>query len=411
MNIRYNVVDIETSIKNRGEEAVGKMKASSFCEENDIVLIGSRAYDIDDFMAFEDHNNGVGIFSPNSGEDIPNYLTAKVDVLVGQNIKFDMLYLMRDYSKIKEWLENGGKVWDTQLAQYILEGQQKMFPSLDYTAPLYGGTVKDDRIKAFWDEGIDTEDIPVEMLTEYLVNDVLNTEKIYLGQMQEAFDRGMLPLIESQMEGLVATIEMEYNGMYFDREIAAKETLRLHAEMQEVEANVIEIMEKYIDVSKIDINPYSNDQLSVVLFGGALKYRGAEDIIDEYGIPVVYKSGLRKGEIKTRKIDMIYSTKGFQSGTDYSTELKKKGFYATNDKVLKTLKDKHIASNRNAIVDFITMLLELRKVKKDLTTYFIGYSDLTWPDGRIHGSLHHCSTATGRLSSASPNLQNVSSGD
>jgi len=400
MNIKYNVIDLETSIKNVGEEKIGKMKASPFCEENKIVLLGYHANDMDD----DGPHQGVGIAG--IGGIVTSEIVDEIDVLVGHNVKFDMLYLMRDHPEIRGWLENGGKVWDTQLAQYILEGQQKMFPSLDYTAPLYGGTVKDDRIKAFWDEGIDTEDIPIDMLKEYLANDVLNTEKVYLGQMQEAFDRGMLPLIESQMEGLVATIEMEYNGMYFDREIAAKETLRLHAEMMEVENNVIEIMEKYIKVSLLDVNPYSNDQLSVVLFGGSLKYRGEEDVIDEFGIPVVYKSGIKKGEIKTRKIDMYYSTNGMGISRIYSTELKKKGFYATNDKVLKNIKG--TAKIFQSRLNFITMLLELRKVKKDLTTYFIGYSDLTWPDGRIHGSLHHCSTVTGRLSSAAPNQHNVS---
>jgi len=397
MNIKYNVVDIETSIKNVGDEAVGKMKASPFCSENKIVLTGYKSYDMDNIEAGLDLVNGVYCRKNPSVDE----LIDEVDILVGQNIKFDMLYLMRDMPEVKEWLEEGGQVWDTQLAQYILEGQQKIFPSLDYIAPKYGGTVKDDRIKAFWDEGIDTEDIPEDMLKEYLSYDVLNTEKVFLGQMQEAFDRGMLDLLLSQMEGLVATIEMEFNGMYFDREISSKEALKLHAEMVEVEDYVKGRMEEYIDAVKVTVNPYSPDQLSAVLFGGQLPFKEAVTILDDEGNPVVFKSGVRKGQARTRKEDRNLLVFGMEIATHLTTPTKKKGFYATNEKVLKAVQKK-------TGTKFITKLLELRKVKKDLTTYFIGYADLTWSDGFIHGSLHHCSTATGRLSSAAPNLQNVS---
>ena len=98
-DLRYIVLDIETSIKNRGDDAVGKMKASPFCEENKIVLIGCRAYDTDDFTTPDELTNGVSVLDP-LHDAVSDYLTSKVDLLVGHNIKFDMLYLMRDYPAI-----------------------------------------------------------------------------------------------------------------------------------------------------------------------------------------------------------------------------------------------------------------------------------------------------------------------
>lgn len=385
---KYLVIDLETSIKNRGEDAVGTNKASPFFDDNQIVMTGLKG------------------FSDDEVEICLTLITVgSYKVLVGHNIKFDLLYMYKYSPRVKEAIDSGfATVWDTQLVQYLLEGQTKTFPSLDYTAEKYGGTLKDDRIKAFWEENIDTEEIPEDMLEEYLKEDVRNTELVYLAQLKEVKRRGMMPLVESQMQALLATTEMEWNGMYFDREIAATEMLRLIDEMSVLERETIATMSTVIDPKIVEINPYSNDQLSVAMFGGSLPYKEELEELDEYSQPVRFKSGARKGQIKTKKIDLFYTTPGFSFNKTATTPLKKKGFYATNDKVLKKLSTIHRGAN-----DFITMLLDLRRVKKDLTTYYQGYSNLVWPDGRIHGSIHHCSTVTGRLSSSQPNLQNLTS--
>ena len=268
--------------------------------------------------------------------------------------------MYRYQDSIRNFINCGGRVWDTQLVQYLLEGQSKTFPSLDYTSEIYGGTLKDDRIKAFWDEDIDTEDMPQDMLVEYLVNDVSNTEKIYLQQRKEVEERGMMPLVESQMEALCATTEMEWNGMYFDRGIAAAEITTLAREQEKLEYSVRQRMSHFLDSRLIDINPYSNDQLSVVLFGGSLKYKEDKAVLNENGTPQKYKTGVKKGQIKTRKVDANYTTEGMQYARRHTTKLKKEGFYATNDKVLKNLRRVYVND------DLITMLLRLREVKKDI---------------------------------------------
>ncbi len=77
---------------------------------------------------------------------------------------------------------------------------------------------------------------------------------------------------------------------------------------------------------------------------------------------------------------------------------KTKTGYSTNAEVLEKLKGRH------AIIDVI---LEYRQYAKLKSTYVEGLSKVIAPDGRIHTSFQNTATATGRLSSAEPNLQNI----
>ncbi|WP_373001414.1 DNA polymerase I [Sulfurimonas sp.] len=79
---------------------------------------------------------------------------------------------------------------------------------------------------------------------------------------------------------------------------------------------------------------------------------------------------------------------------------KTKTGYSTDEKVLNSLKDKH---------EIITSLLEYREVYKLYSTYIEPLLKLSREDkdGRIHTSFVQTGTATGRLSSKNPNLQNI----
>jgi len=60
-------------------------------------------------------------------------------------------------------------------------------------------------------------------------------------------------------------------------------------------------------------------------------------------------------------------------------------------------------------VEFVKVLLEYRKLAKDINTYWKGVVKQYWPnDECIHGNLNHAVTNTGRLSSSNPNMQNLS---
>ena len=77
---------------------------------------------------------------------------------------------------------------------------------------------------------------------------------------------------------------------------------------------------------------------------------------------------------------------------------KTKTGYSTNAEVLEKLQYQH---------PIVSLVLEYRQLTKLNSTYVEGLSKVTAPDGRIHTSFQNTVTATGRLSSTEPNLQNI----
>ena len=109
-------------------------------------------------------------------------LCDSASLVIGHNVKFDLLYIYRDTNNTLP------RIWDTQLAAYLLSGQRHLYASLDELTAEYIGkhALKDDKMKAYWKAGIDTPDIPKEELMEYLKGDVENTAEIFQAQWAEA---------------------------------------------------------------------------------------------------------------------------------------------------------------------------------------------------------------------------------
>lgn len=387
--MNYLILDLETSIKNRGEDKIGDNKASPFHPKNKIVMAGIK----------RQGDPKVSIFKSGGDALFPTTTPIFNEILVGHNIKFDIQYLRKTFpTSMEHWLRRG-QIWDTQLAEFILSGQTAMYNSLDYCSEKYGGTLKDDKIKEYWKNGIDTEDIPEDELEEYLIHDVLNTEIVFLAQLQEASRRGILPFMRTQMDALLATCEMEWNGMMLDKNVINSGIEELTEDLERVEHHLrTNILSMYVnDASIVDLD--SNHHLSVVLFGGERKMKERVALADDDGNPVVYKTGQKKGEQRYKWIDRVLIGAGAYNPRP-EWETKTDGIWQSNNDVLDELS--------GPLVEYIK---ERRKLTKDLSTYYIGYKNLMWPDGRIHPSLNHCVAKTGRLSSTKPNVQNLTGGD
>src|SRR5690606_28711446 len=115
-------------------------------------------------------------------------------ILVGQNIKFDILSALNDKEHGNAnriaWMAfvaRGGNVWDIQLAEYLLNGMTiaDHMLSLDELAPRYGGNVKIDEVKALWEAGVNTPDIDRALLTDYLIGRTINR-----GEPDERYEEG-----------------------------------------------------------------------------------------------------------------------------------------------------------------------------------------------------------------------------
>lgn len=221
----YVVLDLETITK----EHLGR--TASFLV-NDIVAVG-----------FKHQNEKQARSYYKSGVEFQEIKF--INVLVGHNIKFDLLYLWK-YEEFQDYLARGGKIWCTQLAEYILSGQQHKYPALrDIAVNKYGCKEREKVMEKYWDQGICTSQIPEELVRYDVENDVLDTEKVMLGQIKLLKKDGMFNLALEMMEGLLATTEMEYNGIYINQEIMNKNQQTLEKELEVLYTDVNKLAEGY----------------------------------------------------------------------------------------------------------------------------------------------------------------------
>lgn len=447
---KYLAWDIETGIKR-----ALKRKATPFYGVNQVWAVGYRGSGVLDKVGF--HRSVEGI----PHEYFPEMLS-KCKILVTFNGKFDLLHTLQEpqnYEAWKRWVVDGGMVWDCQLAEYLIEGMDKKWhmPSMDEVAPKYGGNLKDDAIKACWNNGIDTPDIDPDMLMDYLMGtdepgdlgDIGNTEMIFKGQLDVLRARGGIKSAMLNMGGLMYTVEAELNGMKIAEARAEELRVALLGELEEVTRRVAEYIPKELP---FEFSWSSRFHKSALLFGGDIKYKQRVHKEDEEGnklyamseevhyvlkdggtatdqeldlIPNGWLSverfagGAKKGHPKTKKVkvpdlskpkmtteDFYYKFPGFVTPLK-SWESSTDGVYSTASEVIEAL-----GTWEDAPL-FIKDYAKQAKIAKDLSTYYWvededgnrkGMLALLGPDGVIHHQLNMVNTVTARLSSSDPNL-------
>ena len=204
----------------------------------------------------------------------------KGDVICGFNIKFDLLWVWWQPS-LQRALKRGATIYCGQYAEYLLNGHQQevQMAAMNDTAEQYGGGCKIDAVKEMWEEGYLTSQIPPDLLHDYLcgtdeiVGDVMNTWKIMCGQiarMKSEHPKEFRVMFKHRMDGLLATCEMEYNGVFCDAEIGEELRKDLVAEI----AKAKEELESYIPElpPELVFNWNSNTHKSCLIFGGVVKY-------------------------------------------------------------------------------------------------------------------------------------------
>lgn len=380
-------LDVETSISNKG---------NPFDTSNQLVCVGVK-WLIDDnpwqpTIFYDDYS---------SLQEIIN----RADLLVGFNIKFDLHWLRRAGISF-----SGKRVWDCQIGEFLLESQLNPYPSLNQACEKYGLPTKLDVVKTeYWEKGIDTPDIPHEILSEYLTQDLLLTEQVYLKQAEqfEGESKYKYPLFKLQNLDLLVLEEYEYNGIVFDATAARAKAVELEADKKRIEEELVAL------VGDAPYNLSSNDHVSAILYGGVIA-------VDTH-IPVgVFKTGLKVGQPRYKIITKEYELprlteplKGTETkfertpieGGAYYEHKDKPTHWKVNQDVMRSLK---LNKRAKAVVDLLDKHSELEKL---CGTYLNGWSDLIlkmhWPSDMIHGNLNQTTVVTGRLSSTKPNLQNA----
>ena len=308
-------------------------------------------------------------------------------VLIGANLKFDLAWMERVGIDTKRL-----KVYDVQLAEFIISNQSKIMPSLDYMAEKYLGQHKVDNIKLnYWDKGIDTWFVPEEELTTYLKEDLRLTYEVFLKQQEILKQTGRWNLFKLQSLDLPILGNMEWNGIPFEKEKSVESGNELSRTIEETRARIV----RYSDCPSFNCG--SGDHVSALLYGGTIRH--------EYRVPIgVFKSGAKLGQPRYKvmleefnQVQLVSPLKG--------SELKKEGYWSTDEQTLSSLKPK-----TKEIRELIKDIQDLSKLEKLQQTYYFGIPKLMDEKGwgnHMHGKFNQCVARTGRLSSSEPNLQNM----
>jgi DNA polymerase-1 len=262
---------------------------------------------------------------------------------IGQNLKYDISMLAQYHISVK------GKMFDTMLAHYLLEPEQRH--NMDYLAEVYLNyiTIPIEDLIGKGRQQKTMREVPVELVKEYAAEDADITLQLY---------EKLLPLLkENGVEKLFYDIEMP-----------------LVPVLSRMEANGI----------KIDTQ---NLQQISDEFGGEIQ-KIEEEIYALADTPFNIASPKQLGEVLFEKLKI-----------DEKAKKTKTGQYATGEEVLQKLLHKH---------PIIQKILDYRSFTKLKSTYLDALPALVNPkDGLIHTSYNQAVTATGRLSSNNPNLQNI----
>ncbi len=262
----------------------------------------------------------------------------------GHNIKYDLMVLANYGVELK------GRLFDTMIAHYLL--QPELRHSMDYLAEIllkYKTIHIDELIGAKGKNQGSMRDVALDKITNYAAEDAditLRLREVLEPQIEEMGLRELFYEVEMPLVRVLA--EMERTGVIIDDFALAQSSGVMTAEMQRIERHIREISGSNLNIS-------SPKQVGELLF----------DVL--------------KISDKAKKT--------------------KSGQYVTDEETLEGLRAKH---------PVVGEILEYRGVKKLLSTYIDALPKLiNGRTGRVHTSFNQTVTATGRLSSSNPNLQNI----
>ena len=264
-------------------------------------------------------------------------------IKVGQNLKYDLTILSHYGVEVK------GELFDTMLAHYVVEPEQRH--NMDYLAETYlhYRTIHIEELIGTGRQQKNMRDLAPSEICDYACEDADVTLRLYpilREKMAECDVTDVFSKIEMPLMPVLARIEQ--NGVRLDTEALQQTGDDFRTRLQTLEEEVYALAGHEFTIT-------SPKQVGTVLF---------EEL---------------KISEKARKT--------------------KTGQYSTSEEVLETLRDKH---------PIVEKILAHRALKKLLSTYVEALPKLINPrTGRIHTSFNQAVTATGRLSSSNPNLQNI----
>lgn len=273
-----SIMHIDLEVQNH--EYYGS-KASPYCPDNYVVHSAYRIDRTDDDgkvtvePTFDIRFNTKQEFLDDvAGEHLWFRIPDDCWLIVAHNAAFEISwFLTYQRQHFEEFLKRGGRVFCTMHGEYIASDFQSMYPSLDETAPKYGGTHKIDGVKLLWEQGALTSEIDPILLRDYLVNgDIPNTALCFYGQCATFAQRNQMQYVYERMDALLAWSYCEWYGLFVNMPIARKNQEEQEQRIREIKQELQQYIPKDLP-DTLDFNFGSDFHMSALVYGGPIKYR------------------------------------------------------------------------------------------------------------------------------------------
>ena len=437
------VLDVENTTTKRNN----KTHMDPFEVNNFLVQVGTKNVDVpsERHLLTFDHVE----YTDRSGDNsrLLQTILNKTTLLIMHNAQHDLMWLWASGFKYD------GEIYDTMLAEYILQRGQKQPLSLLACAERRNLTFqKDDTLKKYFKEGYNTNEIPLKELTHYLGCDIDTTGELFLATLTEGFSKsesnGMDRIRDITFRVCKTLTRMYMSGFRVDRLALQVVRKEFEQEKTDIEGRLFKQIRELMGDTPVNLN--SPEQVSQVIFSrkvidkkewvelfdftkDATEFKNAvaanTKLLSKtiaFSCPVCNGEGSRYKKKKdgsnfkkaSKCPDCL--SRGYQlkktnklAGLGFSPPSKKwvsaNGFSTGKDN-LDILISIANTKRMTSAIEFLQDVKRLSAVTTYLSSFVEGISNYTKEDGFLHVGLTQHITSTGRFSGRNPNMQNMPRG-
>jgi len=458
------VLDVENTftILEFPDEETGKLKKKTdmmpFRANNSLVSVGIHNLDTGKTTYKFFHHNELKA-TPEENQQAFAAIQAELDgatLMIGHHLKHDIAWCRASSFKLPEGL----KFWDTAIGEYVLaKGQVLQGFSLKDCCERWGLTAKrTDLTQEYLDKGIGFEAMPIALVEEYGIGDLVSTKDLYLKQLERLADPdnwSLMATVDMMNEFMEVLSKWQSNGIKIDLEALNKVRAEYVAEQDTLISKMSAIAREYLGDTPFNLN--SGEDKSVLLYSRRVKNKAEWKTrfnigLDERGkklrrpkltqtefnnavreLTTVEKRTVAKrceacegrgyytpnlksglpGKAKRickscQKAGVIFEptgrVAGFKLVPNGIKDVGNNGFVTDADKL-----DELLGQTKDPkAIEFLTCQIRLNQVNTYINTFCDGIARAVNPSTLLlYTNFNQIVTATGRLSSTDPNFQNI----
>ena len=373
--------------------------------------------------------------------------------IVAHNAKFDLAWLR------EVGVECDNKVIDTMISEYVLNKGIRGKLSLDALSKKYNVIRKENLLGNALSVGLNYSDMSEEDQRKYLCYDVMSTAEVFEKQQKifrKSANKSLIPIRDLMCQFCSVLTDIERSGMAIDLNVLTQVDKEYEREQAQLNSYLNQKVRSLM--GDLEVNLSSPEQLSQVIYSCKLvdkkSWKSLMNIgVDHRGKPLprptmdlnsfreaVSSCFKRSKKVRSAKCPSCNGLGGYfkvkKDGTNFKKQTKcevcagkgtiyidledrgglnlpprlslaSAGGFKTDKNTLSMLLNEVTEPEAKK---FIESIVRLSAIETYRSAFIEGIRKGIKSDGLLHANFNQCITATGRLSSSSPNLQNMPKG-